>query len=104
MKAQEELNYCYQEKHNFKLIMRYILLSKKKKLLSFHDIRRNGYHLKTTIEGNIEYPYIMSIILGKECIMNMLPTFSSGLYYTYINKIKTYAVNQEFTSYSTFIV
>ena len=36
--------------------------------------------------------------------MEELPTFSSSLYYTYVSKIETYAVDQEFTNHNTFTV
>ena len=35
-------------------------------LLSFKDIRRNGYHVETTNEENIEYLYITSKISDKK--------------------------------------
>ena len=74
-------------------------------LLSFKDIRRNGYHIETTSENNIEYLCITSMILGKKCILEKLPTFSSGLYYSYISKVESYAViNQEFMDDNTFTV
>ena len=57
-------------------------------LLSFKDIRRNGYHVETTNEENVEYLYITSIISDKKCILEKLPMFSSGLYYTYISTIE----------------
>ena len=34
-------------------------------LLSFKDICRNGYHIETTNEGNIECLYITSIVLTR---------------------------------------
>lgn len=47
---------------------------------------------------------IMSMILGKECIMNKLPAFSSTIYYTYISKIETNDVNQKLINHNMFIV
>ena len=67
-------------------------------LLSFKDIRKNGYHIETTNEGNIECLYITLNISNKKCILENLPSFSSGLYYTNISTIETNAiVNQKFT-------
>ena len=54
-------------------------------LLSFKDIRRNGYRIKTTNEGNIEYLYITSMISSTKCIPEQLPAFSSSFYYMYIS-------------------
>ena len=36
-----------------------------RKLLSFKDIRKNGYHIETMNEDNIEYLYITCIIYGE---------------------------------------
>ena len=38
-------------------------------LLNFKDIWRNGYHIETMNEGNIECLYITSIIYDKKLIM-----------------------------------
>ena len=38
----------------------------RRNLLSFKDIRRNGYHIETMNEGNKECLYITSIISGKK--------------------------------------
>ncbi|MCF6774923.1 GAG-pre-integrase domain-containing protein, partial [Corynebacterium sp. MC-12] len=74
-------------------------------LLSFKDIRSNGYHVETTNEKGIEYLCITNIISGNKCILEKLPAFSSGLYYTYISTIETYAiVNQKFTNHNHFVV
>ena len=36
----------------------------RRNLLSFKDIRKNGYHIETMNEDNVEYLYITSIISG----------------------------------------
>ncbi|KAB1670230.1 hypothetical protein E1A91_A03G095200v1, partial [Gossypium mustelinum] len=59
-------------------------------LLSFKDICINGYHIETMNEKNIEYLYITNIECGKKCVLERLPTFSSGLYYTHISAIKAH--------------
>ena len=61
-------------------------------LLSFKDIRKNGYHIETMNEGIKESLYITSIIYGKKIIVEKLPAFSSGLYHTTIKSIKSYVV------------
>ena len=61
-------------------------------LLSFKDICRNGYHIETMNECNIECLDITSIIYGKKLIMKKLLAFSSGLYHTNIKPINSYVV------------
>ncbi|XP_070033032.1 uncharacterized protein [Nicotiana tomentosiformis] len=74
-------------------------------LLSFKDIRQNGYHIETTNEEKIEYLYITTIISGKKYVLEILPALSSGLYYTSISKIKMHAiVNEKFTNQDNFII
>jgi len=78
-------------------------------LLSFKDIRINGYHVETTSEttkeGSIELLYITNTIAGKKCVVEKLPAFSSGLYYTYIGTNESHAVvNQKFTDHGNFVV
>ena len=66
-------------------------------LLSFKDIRKNGYHIETINEGNKESLYITSIIYGKKIIAKKLLAFSSRLYHTTIKSIESYAImNQKF--------
>ena len=57
-----------------------------KNLLSFKDIRHNGYRLKTMSENNIEYLQITSIKYGQKIILEKLRALSSGLYYLYMHK------------------
>ena len=40
-------------------------------LLSFKDIRRNGYHIKNINEGNTKCLYITSIVSYKKLIMKV---------------------------------
>ena len=65
--------------------------------LSFKDIHKNEYHIKTMNEGNKESLYITSIIYGKNIVAEELPAFSSRLYHTTIKPIESYVVmNQKF--------
>ena len=48
-------------------------------LLSFKDIRRNGYHIETANKDSTEYIYITDVVLGKKNILEKLLVFSSGL-------------------------
>ena len=74
-------------------------------LLSFKDIRQNGYHIETTNDEKIEYLYITTIMSGKKYVLEMLPALSSGLYYTSISRIETHAiVNEKFTNQDNFII
>ena len=69
----------------------------RRNLLSFKDIRRNGYHIETMNEGNKECLYITSIISGKKIVAEKLLAFSSGLYHTTIKSIESnVVVNQKF--------
>ena len=89
-----------------KFIINNALLSTKslKNLLSFKDIRRNGYHIKTMNEKNHKYLCITTHDSNKKVILEKLPSLSSGLYYTKISAIESHAtVNQKFTSPNEFI-
>ena len=80
-------------------------IKSQRNLLSFKDIRRNGYHIETTNEDNTEYLYITNVVSGKKNILEKLPVFSFGLYYTNISTIEAHAiVNQKFTDENNFIV
>ena len=58
-------------------------------LLSFKDIHYNGYHIETNNEGSEKFLYITSIVSGQKLILEKLPIFSSGLYYTTMRTIET---------------
>ena len=53
-------------------------------LLSFKDIRMNGYHIETHEENAVESLLITQQKGTKKRILERLPTLSSVLYYTYI--------------------
>ena len=77
----------------------------RRNLLSFKDIRRNGYHIETMNEDNIKYLYITSFISGHKIIMEKLPVFSFGLYQTTIKPIESYVVvNQKFNDLKVFVI
>jgi len=61
-------------------------------LLSFKDIRLNGYHIETNNEGDIGYLYISRIELNIKCVLEKLLAFSYDLYYTYSNAIETHVI------------
>ena len=74
-------------------------------LLSFKDIRHNGYHIETMNHDANEYLLITSIISRKKCILKQLPSLSCGLYQTTIRSIESYAVmNQKFNDSNAFLL
>ena len=64
-------------------------------LLSFKDIRSNGYHVETTNDDNKEYLNITKVISGKKCLLEKLPVLSSGLYYTNIRMIESHVIENK---------
>ena len=58
-------------------------------LLSFKDIRRNGYHIETMNHDENEYLLITSIIFGQKCILEQLLSLSCGLYQITIRSIES---------------
>ena len=74
-------------------------------LLSFKDIRINGYHIETMNDGNKEYLYITSIVYGKKLVVETLSAFSTRLYHTTIKLIESYVVmSQKFNDPKTFVL
>ena len=77
----------------------------RRNLLSFKDIRINGYYIETMNEDIIECLYITSIISGQKLIMEKLPAFSSRLYHITIKPIESYVVvNQKFNNPKVFVL
>ncbi|KAL4038648.1 hypothetical protein IC575_002271 [Cucumis melo] len=77
----------------------------KRNLLNFKDIRQNGYHVEINNKNNIEYLYITFIVSHEKRILETLHAFSSGLYYTHIRVIETYAtMNPKFMNLNMFTV
>ena len=60
----------------------------RRNLLSFKDIRANGYHIETTDEDIKEYFYITTRISGQKLVLEKLHAFSSKIYYTIIKYIE----------------
>ena len=74
-------------------------------LLSFKDIRKNGYHIETMNNGNKECLYITSIVSSKKLVVETLLASSTRLYRTTIKPIESYViVNQKFKDLKTFIL
>ena len=90
-----------------KLVIEDALFSSKspRNLLSFKDIRRNGYHVETINEMNVEYLGITKIVSDQKYVLEKLSTLSSGLYYAKISTIEAHSiVNQKFTDLKTFVL
>nr|AAT85780.1 zinc knuckle domain containing protein [Oryza sativa Japonica Group] len=62
----------------------------KRTLLSFKDIRANGFHIETEIEQDAEYLLIRKIDGYQKQVVERLPSLPSGLYYTYIKPTEEY--------------
>ena len=73
-------------------------------LLNFKDIHKNGYHIETMCEGHSEYLHITNISSGKKDVLEKLPMFSSGLYYTISAIESNVAINQKFMNRNNFIL
>ena len=63
-----------------------------KNLLGFKDIRRNGYHVETINEMNVEYLGITKIVSDQKYVLEKLSTLSSGLYYAEISTIEAHSI------------
>ena len=76
----------------------------RRNLLSFKDIRKNGYHIKTIELNHIEYLQIVSHIHGQEIVHEQLKALSSGLYSVNINPVESYMIqNQKIMDKDTFL-
>ena len=65
-------------------------------LLSFKDIRSNGFHLETHRENDKEFLCITSNECGRKRTLEKLMSQSSDLYLTTIQIIESYAVARNF--------
>ena len=65
-------------------------------LLSFKDIRANGFHLETHRENDKEFLCITSNECGRKRILEKLLSQSSGLYLTTVRIIESYADARNF--------
>lgn len=71
-------------KNGTKLCINDVLYSSKfiRNLLSFKDIRNNGYHIEIMSENSTEFIYITINVFKIRLILEKLFVLSSGLYYT----------------------
>ena len=64
-------------------------------LLSFKDIRLNGYHIETKGEGNKEFLQIIDLAQGYKKVLESIPALSTGLYHTKVSMIEANAIFKE---------
>jgi len=64
----------------------------KRTLLSFKDIRVNGFHVETEIEHGTEYLLITKFDGYQKRVVERPPSLPSGLYYMYIKPTEEYVV------------
>ncbi|GAV70520.1 hypothetical protein CFOL_v3_14018, partial [Cephalotus follicularis] len=64
----------------------------RRNLLTFKDIRRNGYHIEITNENGKEYLYITGNASGRMQILKKLSGLSSRLYIMKIRAIESHNV------------
>ena len=73
--------------------------------MSFKDICQNGYRIEITYKNDSKYLYITSFVSGGKKIIEKLPTYNFGLYYTFINPVESYMVtNQRAVDQTNFII
>ena len=71
----------------------------KRNLLSFKDIRLNGYHLETMSDDTGEFLLITATHDGTKCILEKLRSLECGLYLTTITTVEPYAIlNSKFSN------
>ena len=71
----------------------------KRNLLSFKDIRWNGYHLETMSDETSEFLLITVTHDCKKCILEKLRSLECGLYLTTINTVESYSsLNSKFSN------
>ena len=60
-------------------------------LLSYKDIRRNGFHIKTHNDNKDEYLFITKDDIYNKKLLEKIPSLSIGLYFTYIKPVQLVA-------------
>ena len=68
-----------------------LITRSKRNILSFKDVRCNGYQLETIYENNNDYLYITSYKMGIRTIHEKLKASNSRLYCVPIRAIESYA-------------
>ena len=65
------------------------------KLLSFKDIRYNGFYVETTNDNHKEYLNIRKVISGNKNVFDILLVLSCGLYYTNIRMVESHVIENK---------
>jgi hypothetical protein len=71
-------------------------------LLSYRDIRKNGFHIKTCDENNEEFLLITKNNGYGKVTLEKVSSLSSGLYYTYLKPVQHVAYNVIFQNVNAF--
>jgi hypothetical protein len=71
-------------------------------LLSYKDIRRNGFHVETNSDNKDEYLFITKHDGYNKRLLEKIPSLSSGLYYTYIKPVQHVAYKLIFQNLDVF--
>ena len=74
----------------------------KRTLLSYRDIRQNGFHIKTHDDNNEEILLVTKNSGYGKQIIEKIPSFPSGLYYTYIKPVPHVAYKVIFQNVDAF--
>jgi len=88
---------CIMLPNGTKLMLNDALYSSKSRrnLMSFKDVRQNGYHLETMTIDKREYLCLTAKRYGKKHVFEKLPSYSSGLYHTYIRPIEVNMISNK---------
>ena len=71
-------------------------------LISYRDIRKNGFHIETHEDNKEEYLlFTKDYRYGKQ-VLEKIPSLSSGLYYTYIKPVEHVAYKVIFQNVDAF--
>jgi hypothetical protein len=71
-------------------------------LLSYRDIRKNGFHIETCDENNEEFLLITKNIGYGKVTLEKVSSLSSGLYYTYLKLVQHIAYKVIFYNVNAF--
>ena len=74
----------------------------KRTLLSYRDIRQNGFHIETRDDNNEEILLITKNSGYGKRIVEKIPSFPSRLYYTYIKTVPHVAYKVIFQNFDAF--
>ena len=82
--------------------MHYCIPIQKRTLLSYRDIRQNGFHIETRDDNNEEIRLVTKNSRYGKRIVEKILSFPSGLYYTYIKPVPHVAYKVIFQNVDAF--